>query len=73
MTALQAQIELFYFDGCPNHHPARQLLQEVLREESVQAPIIEVPVETPEAAVKQRFLGSPTIRISGVDLDLGAR
>ena len=72
MMASQGQIELLYFDGCPNHHLARQLLQEVLREEGLQAPIIDVPVETPEAAVKQRFLGSPTIRINGDDIEPAA-
>lgn len=29
-------------------------------------------VETPEAAETERFLGSPTLRVDGVDVDPGA-
>ena len=69
MPPTTPHIELLYFDGCPNHHNAEELLQEVLAEENIQSPIIRVRVETPEDAVSQRFLGSPTIRLNGEDID----
>ncbi len=69
MTSAIPRIELLYFDGCPNHNVARTLLQEVLSEENVHVPITDVQVETPEAAVSQRFLGSPTVRLNGEDID----
>ena len=69
MSTTVPRVELLYFDGCPNHHNAEELLREVLADENVQAPVIRVQVETPEDAVSQRFLGSPTIRLNGEDID----
>lgn len=34
--------------------------------------IVLQPVETPEAAEESRFLGSPSVRVDGVDVDPGA-
>ncbi len=69
MRAIAPRVELLYFDGCPNHIVAEEVLKEVMAEENVQAPVIRVQVETPEDAVSQRFLGSPTIRFNGEDID----
>jgi len=63
------RIELLYFDGCPNHQDAHALLMEVLREENIQTPIIRRKVETPESAAREHFLGSPSIRANGTDID----
>ena len=62
-------IELFYFDGCPSWERALENLEEAMRLEGVNIPIQNVLVTTGEEAQTQRFLGSPTIRIDGVDLD----
>jgi hypothetical protein len=69
MRATALRVELLYFDGCPNHLVAEEVLKEVMADENVQAPVIRVQVETPESAVSQRFLGSPTIRLNGKDID----
>lgn len=36
-------------------------------------PVDIIDVETPEEAVESKFLGSPTIRINGLDVDKNAR
>jgi hypothetical protein len=64
-------VEILYFDGCPNHEPAVALVERVSRELGIE-PELElrlVNVPDQEAAQVQRFLGSPTIRVGGVDVD----
>ncbi|MCS7006939.1 MAG: DUF2703 domain-containing protein [Gaiellaceae bacterium] len=63
------RIELYYWEGCPSHPEARALLEEVLRERGIEAPIEMREVRTREEAAALRFPGSPTIRIDGRDVD----
>lgn len=65
-------IRVLAFEGCPNDQPTITLIEEVLRENGIGARIERVEV-TPETAKELRFLGSPTVQIDGVDIDLSAR
>ena len=62
-------VEILYFDGCPNHHPAVALVERVSRELGIEPEIRLVNVADNEAAQEHRFLGSPTIRVGGRDVD----
>lgn len=66
------RVEILYFDGCPNHEPARELVERLASELRIEPEIELVDVPDPEAAVKLRFLGSPTVRVDGVDVEPGA-
>jgi hypothetical protein len=66
------RVEILYFEGCPNHEPARALVERLARELHVEPEIELVEVADPEAAVKLRFLGSPTVRANGMDVEPGA-
>lgn len=48
-------------------------VKKVLKEESLDLSIDSVPVETHEDALTHRFLGSPTIRVNGLDVEVQAR
>lgn len=63
------KIEILYFDGCPGHERLVPRLRELLAAERVEDPVIFLRVESVEDADQQRFLGSPTLRIDGVDVD----
>ncbi len=65
-------IEILYFDGCPNHEPLETHLRELLARRGVTAEIELRRVESIEAAERERFLGSPTLRIDGHDVDPAA-
>lgn len=65
-------IELFYFDGCPSHEALLRELRKLLASEGIEEQIELRRVETIEQAERQRFLGSPTIRIDGNDVEPGA-
>jgi len=66
-------IEVLYFAGCPSHESTVDLVREVTRELGLDAEIREVPVETPEAAEALRFVGSPSVRVNGRDIEPAAR
>jgi hypothetical protein len=66
------RIEVLYFDGCPGHERLMPRLRELLAATGVEDPVELVPVESLEDAERQRFLGSPTLRIDGVDVDPSA-
>jgi hypothetical protein len=59
------------FDGCPNQEPAEKLIREVVEELGVDADIEIIEVLGNDDAVAKRFLGSPSIRINGRDLESG--
>ena len=62
-------VEILYFDGCPNHEPAVALVERVDRELRIDAKIRLVNIPDQATAERLRFLGSPTIRVNGVDVD----
>ncbi len=64
----EPRIELLYFDGCPSHGTAEEVLRETLAEEGIEAGVDLVAVNTDEETRKLRFPGSPTIRLQGEDL-----
>ena len=59
------KIEVLYWDGCPSHPEAIELLQTVLAERGVEVR----EVRTDSEAQALRFPGSPTIRVEGQDVD----
>lgn len=66
------KVEILYFDGCPNHEALVPHLERLLTSAGTDAEIELRPVEDAEAAERERFLGSPTLRIDGEDVDPGA-
>lgn len=66
------KVELLYFDGCPNHAALLPRLRELLASARVDADIELVRVADADAAERERFLGSPTVRIDGEDVEPGA-
>jgi hypothetical protein len=67
------QIEVFYFEDCPNHSPTVERINTVLREEGCSAEVREVLVPDVTTAQRVNFLGSPTVRVNGIDIEPAAR
>ena len=65
-------VEVLYFDGCPNHAPAQALVERVSAEVGLSVELKLVDVADPDTAVRERFLGSPSIRVDGRDIEPGA-
>ena len=64
-------VEVLFFDGCPNHEPTVQLVRDVVAALGVAAELREVTVESAEDAEALRFLGSPSVRVNGRDIEPG--
>jgi hypothetical protein len=63
------KIELLYFDGCPTYAELLPRLRELMASEGIGEEVELRRIETPEEAERERFLGSPTVRIDGEDVD----
>jgi hypothetical protein len=61
-------VELLWWEGCPSHPEAFAALERILVEEGVEAEVARVEIEDDEQARRERFPGSPTIRIDGEDI-----
>jgi len=62
-------VELLFWAGCPSHEKALAELREVLAEEGFDpGEVVVRKVETEGDAATERFIGSPTIRFDGVDV-----
>jgi hypothetical protein len=67
------RIEVLYFDGCPNHDATVERVKEALHQEGLSAEIVEVNVRDAASAQAHQFLGSPMVRIDGLDVEPAAR
>jgi hypothetical protein len=65
-------VELLTVAGCPNRDAALALILHIRAQlaSTAQVQVIEVPDQ--QAAQQLRFLGSPTIRVDGHDIEPGA-
>jgi len=63
------RVELVYFDGCPNYRELLPTLRETLARTGVPDEIELRRVKSVEEAERERFLGSPTVRVNGRDVD----
>lgn len=66
------RVEVLYVEGCPNHEALLPHLHELLRHSGVGADIEARCVPDDAAAGHERFLGSPTVRVDGRDVEPGA-
>jgi hypothetical protein len=67
------RIEVLYFEGCPNYGPAVDRLKTVLLRAQLPAEVYEIQVKDALAANALKFIGSPTIRVNGIDIEPASR
>lgn len=65
-------IEILYFDGCPNHEAILPQVREIAASAGIDIELDLRRVADLDAAVRERFLGSPTVRLDGEDVEPGA-
>jgi len=64
-----SEVELLWWEGCPSTEKALEVLREVLGEEGLDPDTVVLrEVRTDGDAERERFVGSPTIRIDGVEV-----
>jgi hypothetical protein len=67
------KVELLYFEGCPSYAELLPKVRDLLASEGIEQEVELRRVETPEEAQHERFLGSPTVRVDGEDIDPSAK
>jgi len=67
------KIEVLYIPGCPHHQPAVARVQQALGATRLSAEINEMEVSDQAMAQMVRFLGSPSVRVNGLDVEKEAR
>lgn len=65
-------VEVLYFNGCPSTDAFLPRLRDVLAQLGATDRLRLRRVETIGDAARERFLGSPTVRVDGSDIEPGA-
>jgi hypothetical protein len=66
------KIEFLCFEGCPSAEAFLPRLRELLEQAGVSGDVQIRRVESIEDAERERFLGSPSLRLDGHDIEPGA-
>ncbi len=62
-------VELLFWEGCPSHPKALADLRAAMADIALDpGTVVLREVRTQEEAARERFVGSPTIRIDGLDI-----
>jgi hypothetical protein len=72
MATNTPRVEVLSFAGCPHTGPAIQLVERVAAELGIEPDLRRIDVQDEEQAKQLRFLGSPSIRVNGRDIERGA-
>ena len=68
-----SRIEVLIFEGCPHAAETIERVRQVVSRAGIATEVKPVVVATPDAARRLAFLGSPTVRVDGIDIDPAAR
>jgi hypothetical protein len=64
-----AQVEYLWWAECPSHEEGAELLRSALAAEVLEANIVSIEITGEDEAQRLQFIGSPTFRVGGQDLD----
>ena len=67
------RIEVLYIADCPNHQVIVDRVRDVLRSTAISEQVEEIEVRISAQAETLQFIGSPTVRINGMDVEYEAR
>ncbi len=62
-------IDFLFWRECPSHPEALERLKRALNRSGIKADVSRIEIRSEEEAVRHRFVGSPTIRMNGRDMD----
>jgi mercuric ion transport protein len=67
------KVEILYIADCPHHGPTAERVSEVLQVSGMPAVVEEIEVQSSTDAERLRFIGSPSVRVNGLDVETEAR
>ena len=69
LVAGSPRVEILFFAGCPNYEKARELAERASAAAGVAPELLLTEVTSPAEAERLRFLGSPSVRVNGRDVE----
>jgi len=72
-SAKMTDIKVLSIKGCEATPPTIDLVKSVAAEMNINIDLNVIVVETPEQAQENRFIGSPTVQINGIDIEPASR
>ena len=63
------RVEILVFEGCPHAGEAISLVKSVVKNLAQETSVDVIDVDSPEKAAELGFLGSPSIRVNGQDIE----
>jgi hypothetical protein len=63
------QVEYLWWAECPSHDEGAELLRAALAAERLDVQVVSIEVTSEDEAQRLQFIGSPTFRVRGRDLD----
>jgi len=70
---MKVNIRILYTDGCDNTPPTIELVKKTASGMGIDIDLETIKVEDQKQAETQKFLGSPTVQVNGLDVDPSAR
>jgi hypothetical protein len=70
---MSIDVQVLFSEGCPHAPNTIELIQKVSRKLELDVHLASVRVDDERQAREINFLGSPTIRVNGQDIDPAAR
>jgi hypothetical protein len=67
------KIELLYFRGCHVYKTTLENIREVIKEKGLDTEVYLKEIKNDKQALSNKFLGSPTVRINGMDIEPNAQ
>ncbi len=72
MTA-KIKVEILVAPGCASRQQTEELVANLLGQAAINASVETVVISNAEQAAAVRFLGSPSVRVNGIDVEPEAR
>ncbi len=69
----KTKVEILVAPGCASRQQTEELVAKLLVQTSIRASVETIVVEDAEQAIETRFLGSPSVRVNGIDVEPEAR
>ena len=71
--SMPIKVQVLYSDGCLRTPLTIERVKEVSQRMAIQIDLTTVQINTFDEIMEWNFIGSPTVRVNGVDIDPSAR
>lgn len=73
VMSAKTKVEILIAPGCASRQQTEELVANLLDQTVIEASVETIVVKDTEQAVESRFLGSPSVRVNGIDVEPDAR